>query len=141
MALLEKQLVVKRSTLPKSGKGLFTKKPIKKGEYIVEYKGRKRKWSDVKDDDKNGYLYYVNRNFVIDALPAVKTLGRYANDARGLSKINGITNNARYIYDKGHVYIEAIKNIAAGSEILVSYGKEYWDIVKHNLKVEQENKK
>lgn len=141
MTLLEDQLTVKRSTIPGSGKGLFTKKPIKKGEYIVEYKGRKRKWSEVKDDDKNGYLYYVNRNFVIDALPAVKTLGRFANDARGIAKIKGLTNNARYMFDKGHVYIEAIKNIPAGAEILVSYGKEYWDVVKHNLKVEKENKK
>lgn len=140
MALLENQLVVKRSTIPNSGKGLFTKKPIKKGEYIVEYKGRRRKWSEVKDDDTNGYLYYVNRNFVIDARAAVKTLGRFANDARGLSRIKGITNNARYVFDKGHVYIEAIKNIPAGSEILVSYGKEYWDIVKHNKKVEKDNK-
>jgi uncharacterized protein len=140
MALLEKQLVVKRSTIPNSGKGLFTKKPIKKGEYIVEYKGKKTKWKDVKDDDTNGYLYYVNRNFVIDARAATKTLGRYANDARGISRVKGITNNARYVYDNGHVYIEAIKNIPAGSEILVSYGKEYWDIVRHNRKVEAENK-
>lgn len=140
MALLEKQLTVKRSTIPGSGKGLFTKKPIKKGEYIVEYKGRKKKWSDVKDDDTNGYLYYVNRNFVIDARSAVKTLGRFANDARGIGKIKGLTNNARYIYDDGHVYIEAIKNIPAGAEILVSYGKEYWDIVKHNRKIAEENK-
>jgi len=43
MALLEKQLVVKRSAIPNSGKGLFTKKFIPKGTRIVEYKERKQR--------------------------------------------------------------------------------------------------
>ena len=37
----------------------------------------------------------------------------------------------------GKVYIEATKDIPAGSEILVSYGKEYWEVIRHNLKLEQ----
>ena len=32
-------LIVKKSQLPKAGKGLYTKVPIKKGEKIIEYKG------------------------------------------------------------------------------------------------------
>jgi hypothetical protein len=40
MVLLEDQLIVKKSSLPGSGKGLFTKKLIPKGTRIVEYKGR-----------------------------------------------------------------------------------------------------
>src|SRR5690606_40160989 len=51
MALLEKHLYVKKSTLPNSGKGLFTKVFIPKGTRIVEYKGRRTVWKDVKDDD------------------------------------------------------------------------------------------
>src|SRR5688572_21484401 len=100
MALLEKQLVVKRSTIPETGKGLFTKKFIPKGSRIVEYKGKITPWKTVKDEDgKNGYIFYVNRNHVINAFPAKKALARYANDARGLVKIKGITNNADYITD------------------------------------------
>src|SRR5690606_2925408 len=56
MALLEKQLFVKKSTIPNAGKGLFTKKAIAKGTRIVEYKGKISAWKDVKDEDgKNGY--------------------------------------------------------------------------------------
>jgi SET domain-containing protein len=143
MALLEKQLVVKNSTIPNSGKGLFTKKFIPKGTRIVEYKGKRTTWKDVDiDEGRNGYIYYINRNHVIDAMPFPKYLGRYANDAQGMSKVKGITNNSRYIADMDtmRVYIEAVKDIPAGGEILVQYGKEYWDVIKHNLKLDEREK-
>ncbi len=48
MALFEKYLFIKKSKLPKAGKGLFTKIEIPKGKRIVEYKGKLRLWKDVK---------------------------------------------------------------------------------------------
>jgi len=143
MALLEKQLVVKRSTIPNSGKGLFTNKFIPKGTRIVEYKGKATTWKDVNiDEGRNGYIYYINRSHVIDARPYPKYLGRYANDAQGMSKVKGITNNSRYVADMDtmRVYIEAVKDIPVGSEILVQYGKEYWDVIKHNLRIDEREK-
>ena len=143
MALLENQLVVKRSTIPNSGKGLFTKKFIPKGTRIVEYKGRVSTWKEVDiDEGRNGYIYYINRNHVINAQPFPKYLGRYANDAQGMSRIKGITNNSRYMADMQtmRVYIEAVKDIPAGGEILVQYGKEYWDVIKHNLRIDEKEK-
>lgn len=141
MALLEKQLVVKRSTLPDAGKGLFTKKMIPKGTRIVEYKGKISTWKDVNiDEGRNGYIYYINRNHVIDALPYPKALGRYANDAKGLTRVKGITNNSQYVNDDMRVYIEAVKDIPAGGEILVQYGKEYWDVIRHNKKIDEKEK-
>lgn len=135
MALLEKQLVVKTSTIPDSGKGLFTRKFIPKGTRIVEYKGRISSWKDVKDEDgKNGYIFYVTRNHVIDALPAKKALARYANDARGLVRIKGVTNNCDYITDGKKAYIESKKDIPAGGEILVDYGGDYWKVIRENRK-------
>ncbi len=141
MALLEKQLVIKRSILPAAGKGLFTKKPIAKGTRVVEYKGKITTWKEVDDDNgKNGYIYYINRNHVIDAKPFSKTFGRYANDANGLKKLRLVKNNARYVIDNLRVYIEAVKDIPAGGEILVRYGKEYWDIIRHNIKLDKTKK-
>ncbi len=68
MALLEKILVITKSTLPRAGKGLFTKEFIPKGAYIVEYKGRIRTGKAAKLDDwENKYIYSVNRNRLIDA--------------------------------------------------------------------------
>jgi uncharacterized protein len=142
MALLEKQLFVKKSTIPNSGKGLFTKKFIPKGTRIVEYKGKISKWKDVKDEDgKNGYIFFVNRNHVINALPVKSALARYANDARGLSKIKGLTNNCDYISEGTKAYIESKKDIPAGSEVFVDYGKDYWKVIRENMKLWAREKK
>jgi hypothetical protein len=138
MALLEKQLIVKRSTIPGAGKGLFTKKLIPKGTKITEYKGRITSWKDADHrNGENGYVYYVKRYHVIDALPYKSALARYANDARGLTRIKGITNNAEYIEEGLRVFIVAKKDIPANSEILVGYGKEYWDVIKDNKRNEE----
>ena len=133
MALLEQQLEVKKSTLPEAGLGLFTKESIQKGTRIVEYKGRRTTWKDVENDYKNGYIYTIDPKHVIDAKNYKKALARYANDARGMVRKKGITNNAKYVVDGLDVFIEAIKDIPPGSEILVSYGQEYWDVMRKNL--------
>lgn len=139
MALLEKQLYVKKSGIPGAGKGLFTKDFIPKGSRIVEYKGKRTTWKEVKDEDgKNGYIFYINRNNVIDALPATKTLARYANDARGMVRIKGVLNNADYIIDGHKVFIEATKDIPPKAEILVDYGREYWQVIRANLKIDRD---
>lgn len=129
MAYLEKFLLVKKSLLPNAGKGLFIKTAIDKGTRIVEYKGKKRKWKDVKHlDGYNGYLMYITRNAVIDALPAVHTLGRYANDAQGLSKVKELRNNCEYVSEGNRCYIEAKRPVDKGEELLVGYGKEFWQL-------------
>lgn len=141
MPLLEKYLFVKKSEMPGAGKGLFTKIPIKKGTRIVEYKGRLQPWREVKaQDGHNGYLMYINRNAVINALPAVKTLGRYANDALGLTRIAALRNNSEYVSEGNRCFIEAIKNIKPGEEILVGYGREYWNLIRKILRTNSSNK-
>src|SRR5579863_3848177 len=136
MALLEKQLIVKRSTLKGAGKGLFTTRDIPRETRIIEYKGKVSRWKEVDSQEGlNGYIYYVNRNHVIDAWPSRGAIARYANDARGIVRSVGIRNNCTYIIEGLKVYIQSLRHIPAGSEILVGYGKEYWDIIRENLDV------
>ena len=135
MALLEKSLIVKKSVLPGAGMGLFTKEFIPKGTRIIEYKGKAATWNEVKHDNGvNRYLYYINRNHVIDARNYKKSKARYANDARGLKKVKGVRNNAWYTEEEGRVFIESKMDIPPGAEIFVDYGKEYWDVIRHNRK-------
>lgn len=136
MPYLEKYLQVKKSTLPAAGKGLFTKKTIRKGEKIIEYKGRVTTWKKASlKNIENPFIFYISRNLVIDALSYPKAMAKYANDARGLIRVKGIVNNSEYKVEHNHVFVQAIKTIPAGSEIFVSYGKEYWDIIKYNQKI------
>jgi SET domain-containing protein len=129
-------LFVKRSTIPGAGLGLFTKKPIAKGDLIAEYKGRVSTWKEVEHQNgTNPYILYLNRQHVIDALPYKKSLARFANDARGFKKVRGKTNNAIYVSFGKSVFIQATRKIPARSEIFVSYGKEYWDTMKYNQSI------
>jgi SET domain-containing protein len=142
MSLLEKQLFVKKSTLTGAGKGLFTRKFIPKGTRIVEYKGKTRTWKEVQaDEDENPYIYYVKRSYVIDALNDKKALARYANDATGLNREQHIKNNAEYVEEGVRVFIEATRDIPANSEIFVSYGKEYWQVIRYNIRLDEKAKK
>ena len=139
MVLLQKKLFIRISGIPNSGKGLFTKQFIGRGTRIIEYEGEITSWRrilQIEHDTKiiNRYLYYLNRDHVIDAAVHPKALCRYANDATGLGRAKGIVNNAKYVEDHGRVFMEAIKDIPAGAEICISYGKEYWDALKRLIK-------
>ncbi len=133
--LLEKNLVVKKSTIPGAGKGLFTKKVIPKGARIVEYKGKITTWKEVDHDNGlNAYIFYINRNHVIDGSKHKKALGRFANDAKGSKNPNGLSNNCKYVVDGLRVFLESKKEILANEEILAGYGKEYWEVIRVNKK-------
>jgi hypothetical protein len=128
-------LQIKRSRIPGSGKGLFTKIFIPAGTNIVEYTGKIISWKEVTAD--NAYIFYVNRNHVIDARPYKTALARYANDARGIYRLKGKRNNADYVEEGLSVFIQATRDIEKGEEILVGYGKEYWDAIRYNMRPEK----
>jgi len=141
MALLEKELVVKESTLSGAGKGLFTNTFIPKGTRIIEYKGTVTTWNVVKEDPTNGYIYYIKPNHVIDARDHPKSLARYINDAKGLVRVKERTNNARFRIEGLRIFVEATKDIQAGEEIFVDYGAAYWNTVRKNIEIDKENQK
>jgi uncharacterized protein len=64
----------------RTGLGLFATVPIKKGAFIVEYKGRKltNDQADKLEARGNRYLYEINSRWTIDGTSR-KNLGRYAN--------------------------------------------------------------
>ncbi len=142
MELMENKVRVKKSELPGAGKGLFARSFIPKGSRIVEYTGEITTWKEVDHEEgTNGYIYYVKRNHVIDASRTPEALARYANDARGIVRVKGMTNNAEYTEEGLKVYITSTKDIPAGAEILVDYGKEYWDVIRYNLRLDRERKR
>jgi uncharacterized protein len=102
----------------RTGLGLFATAPIKKGAFIVEYKGRKltTEQADKLEARGNRYLYEINSRWTIDGTSR-KNLGRYANHS---CRPNAETHRI------GHkVIIRAIKNIKAGAEITCNYGRDY----------------
>jgi SET domain-containing protein len=130
-------LIVKKSKLPNAGKGLFTTKAIKKDSKVIEYKGEIITWKEYDKrvaSDKDGYLFYINRQRCIDAYPTPQYKARYANDANGLVRIKGVKNNCEYNVIGDKCYIVSVRDIKAGEEIFVDYTKGYWDTVRDNIK-------
>lgn len=130
-------LKVKRSQLTGAGKGLYTTSAIKKKSKIIEYKGEIIDWKEYEKrvkEDRDGYLFFINKKRCIDAFDTPEHLARYANDAAGLSRVKGLRNNACYEISGDQCFIVATRDIAAGEEILVSYTKEYWDCIRYNIK-------
>ncbi len=136
-------LEVKPSQIPNAGKGLYTTHDIKKGDVVCEYEGEKVTWKECErrneaQTSQGVYYFYISPKNCVDAQYTMDAKARYANDAAGFGRVPGLMNNCVYEVRKGKPYIIATRNIKAGSEILVSYGRSYWRTLAINLKKEAE---
>jgi len=141
---MTKDLEVKKSQIPGSGKGLYIKRDVKKGERFLEYLGEiitEKELEKRAEKDLYGYAFYISKKKCIDAYNTPDALARYANDAKGLTKVKGLKNNCCYEVWKSRGWIKAEKDIKAGEEILVAYGAEYWKDIRYNIKLDEEKKK
>lgn len=137
-------LVVKRSRLPGAGKGLFTTKFIKKDSKIIQYRGEIIGWKDYNERVKrneDGYLFYFNRNYCVDAFRTPQYKARYANDAMGIVRIKGVRNNSYYEIEDDKCYIVASRDIQPGEEIYCDYTRDYWKVIRYNIKLKERQEK
>jgi SET domain-containing protein len=101
----------------RSGLGLFARVPIKKGQFIVRYVGRKISTEDTEDLDTR-YLFEINNRWTIDG-SSRRNRARYIN--------HSCRPNAEVYFVKHVIKIRAIKNIKSGDEITYHYGRNYFD--------------
>lgn len=104
---------------PIHGLGAFALRAIPKGARIIEYTGERitPQEADARyDDDALGqthtFLFTVDRHTVIDG-------EHEGNDARYIN--HSCQPNCRAIIEDGRVFIEAIRNIPAGTELTYDY--------------------
>src|SRR5947208_16791431 len=101
----------------KAGLGLFARVPIKKGQFIVRYSGRKLR-AEVADELDNRYMFEINNRWTIDG-SGRRNRARYIN--------HSCRPNAEVYFVKHVIKIRAIKNIKPGDEITYHYGRDYFD--------------
>jgi SET domain-containing protein len=106
-----------RTGRSKAGLGLFARVPIKKGQFIVRYTGRKIRTETTEDLDTR-YLFEINERWTIDGANR-KNRARYINHA--------CRPNAEVYFVKLVIKIRAIKNIEPGDEITYHYGRNYFE--------------
>jgi hypothetical protein len=101
----------------KSGLGLFARAPIKKGQFIIRYRGKKIRTEDTEELDTR-YLFEINNRWTIDG-SSRSNRARYINHA--------CRPNAEVYFVKHVIKIRAIKNIKPEEEVTYNYGRGYFD--------------
>jgi hypothetical protein len=108
---------VRNSTV--HGSGVFATRAIKKGERIIEYLGERvshkeadRRYELKDEDDSHTFLFIVDSKTVIDA-------GTDGNDARFFNQ--SCDPNCESTVERKRVFIDAMRNIAAGEELTYDY--------------------
>ena len=101
--------------------GLFAKTDIKKGEKVIEYKGRKFTHKQVEENDrfdnsKAIYLFTLNERYVLDGDTKTNT-AKYIN--------HSCNPNCEVDIINGKIWIIAIKDIKKGDELSYDYGFGY----------------
>ena len=109
------------------GSGMFAVEPLKKGERLIEYQGKRRTHAQVDQDDSGDvdsghtFLFTLNDEYVIDA-------NYQGNDARWIN--HSCAPNCEAVIEehegkdrrKDKVFIEAIRDIKPGEELTYNYG-------------------
>jgi SET domain-containing protein len=107
---------------PIHGLGGFARRDIAKGERIIEYTGEKisnaeadRRYDDDQMRRHHTFLFILNTKMCVDA-------AFDGNAARFLN--HSCDPNCEAVIERGHIWIEAVRNIPAGTELLYDYQYE-----------------
>ena len=122
---MTQKIQVRRSKI--HGSGVFAKRAIKKGEFIIEYKGLLRTHAEVdaaydgEDETGHTFLFTLNEDYVLDA-------NIDGNDARWINHSCDPNCESSHVEDPGgdptkdRIVIEAARDIKAGEELSYNYG-------------------
>jgi uncharacterized protein len=111
-----RRVIVRRS--PVHGKGVFALRPLVAGERVLEYKGEVVTWRKaIRRHQRQGvaghtFLFGLSDDRVIDG-------SRGGNSARWLN--HACVANCVAVEDGGRVFIETVRDIAAGEELFIEY--------------------
>ena len=117
-------ILVKESTIPGAGQGLFATAAINKGDILCEYTGTELTLlQTIRLKDKTYLMGGFGLNCHIDAKDHPDVLARYINDAR-----DPLLQNTKFVKLKSEkkALVVALRDISAGEEIFASYGSVYW---------------
>ena len=107
-------------------------KPVRKGARIIEYTGRRVRWSSIPaevDDERTYYFGLDNNKDVID--PSVG-----GNEAQWIN--HSCEPNCETIERRGRVFIRALRDIRPGEELYYDYHLAIDDDVPRTREIEDE---
>lgn len=140
---------VRKSEIPNSGNGLFARKEIAKGTYLMDYVGEVLSEGEYFQRYPTGQGRYVacisesipfpdfgklSEPTYIDGIDASQSnLARYMNSKRIEEGANVFWKKQRFGNRAMHFY--AAQDVTAGDELCFDYGSNYWDAI---IQIEEE---
>ena len=106
-----------------AGSGLFTRLAITEGSCVCVYTGHVLRTVDAIRLKDKSYLMRLGPQVYVDPADDETVLGRYINDPRNRSLLNVVFDKRP---DEQCAHVIAKRDIAAGEEIFVDYGRWYW---------------
>ena len=124
-------LRVTSSTVARAGSGLFAARDFAPDEHLADYTGDELVIR--RDGDGGPYCLALTQRRAIDAAATNTGYGRWANDPRGSEG----GPNAEFVLNpaRGTGRLRATARIRKGTEIFVSYGRQYWSAFGPNAKI------
>src|SRR3989338_4746534 len=114
--ILQARFAVRKSK-PGTGHGLFATSSLRKGDFILEYKGRNIPTTEADTSDSR-YLFEIDGEWTIDGSPRFN-IARYIN--------HSCKPNCEADMRDSHILIYATRDIAKSEELSIDYGEEYFD--------------
>jgi SET domain-containing protein len=101
------------------GRGAFARERIRKGTRLIEYTGEHithaeadRRYPDDEMDRHHTFLFELDDDTIVDAAVG-GNVARYIN--------HSCDPNCEAVIEDGHIYIDAIRDIRPGQELLYDY--------------------
>ena len=113
---VRKHIVIRKSR-PGLGHGLFARTPLRKGDLIAEYTGKRISTAHA-DTLKTRYLFEIDKEWTIDG-SSRDNVARYIN--------HSCEPNCECEEYHGRVFVYTMRNIRKGEEFTIDYGEEYFD--------------
>lgn len=135
--------IVKKSTIPNAGVGVFALKKFKKGQILGEYRGKSFSqqcelplpppkhddWMYAYCDDKNNTIFGNNEmsriNDIVDFRQLTPEETMMMDREKKIPLIRK-EYNVEFVENKGIIHIVAEKDLEINDELFIDYGYEYW---------------
>jgi transposase InsO family protein len=120
----EKGLRIKKSTIPRAGKGLFAARPLPV-KHLIPYTGD---LVQIRSGQGGTYYLQVRRGEAVDAARKNAGEGRWVNDPKGSAKRANCEFSLSSPGRRGPkvAFVRTLRPIPEGEELLVAYGNQYW---------------
>ena len=122
---MPRKIAARRSAI--HGTGVFALQPIAKGDRVIEYKGRRRTHAAVDKSDSGDvesghtFLFTLNDDYVLDANIGGNR-ARWINHSCEPNCEAVVEENDKGKSHKDKIFIEAMRDIKEGEELVYNYG-------------------